>query len=364
MNRRLTTLLVGVGLMICSQAYGQTALPPSIKSSSSISQPDQATIGKFVQNQVASLGAQDAAEQAKARDAIANGLSGDPAPSAAFVEAYTKAVNDGLVPVLNNPSQRVRLNAAIAGVRLVERSGSIQLKPFVQKLVTDKAESVVLWGVKGHRALLPVVLKGSPSANEPLLKELVPAIKNRLGGEISQDAYDALRMDIVTQRKLLTPEMIKAVIPQVQDLLAARIAQYESGVPQVPVVDTMGTSFLVDGDVWRDHTKEQQVKSAQLIADLLTLAAARVADLEKDREHKDEIIKTIQLVARGVQVVGEQSGKAYLVTAALPLTKIEANTDSATISKNVDELVKQIGVAVPGVKKTEFSLKPLSVAQK
>lgn len=357
MKRRLTTVLLGLGLVIGTQAFGQTVIPPAVKSAAAITQPDQTAIKQFVQAQVAKLTAKDPTRQAEGRDALCNALSGDPVPSAAFNDAYAQAVSDGLMPLMNDPSIRVRLNAGIIAARVADRTNTIRLKDLAVKLVADKADPVALWGVKAHKALILVQLRIQPKADDPLIKGLVPSLKGRLVAEISQSAYDALGLDIVQQRKKLTPEMIKAVIPAMQDLLAARIALYQTGMPDVPIVDTLGTTFLVDRDVWNAQLPEQRTRSVQLIVDLLAMGGARAASLEKG-DHKDEILKALQYVASAVRVIADTNNKPALASAAQPATKLDVSMDAAKITAICDELIVAIAAEVPGVTKPKVSLKP------
>ena len=179
---------------------------------------------------------------------------------------------------------------------------ALNLKPAALKFVSDKADPVVLWGVKAHTSLIPVMLKATPTGDDPLLKGLVPALKDNLVAPIMQETYEGLRLNLVQDRRSVTPDMIKAVAPVVQDLLAARIAKYETGLPDNPVVDTLATTFLVDADVWQQQTLEQRTRTAQLIVNLIGMVAARTADFENDRSGKDPLIQTLRLIASAVRV--------------------------------------------------------------
>src|SRR5437763_1905178 len=95
-----------------------------------------------------------------ARPALENRLAPlhrpPPPSSAADESAYATALNNALLPLFRNPDARVRLDAAIVAGRVAGRIGTPQfLAPAALAAVNDKAEPVVLWGVKAAYYIIP-----------------------------------------------------------------------------------------------------------------------------------------------------------------------------------------------------------------
>lgn len=238
MNCRLITVLLGLGLSsVGTLAFAQT-LPPTLRTTSAIAAGEQTSIRQFIDGQVANLLSDDAAKQSEARNALIDVITRDPAPSAAFVSAYTQALNDALLRLPADASVNARMNAAIIAAKVTTQTQSLGLRPAIEKFIADPADSVVLWGVKGYRPLIMVQLRTQPAQAADLLKPLLPAIKDDLRASITEAAYEALRLNLLNDRTAVTANMIKVVIPTMQDLLEARIALYQTGIPDQPAVDT------------------------------------------------------------------------------------------------------------------------------
>ena len=374
MNCRFITIVVlGLGLGLGVQGYAQTSINTSIKSAASISKEDRVTIGNFIKAQMTRLAGKDAAAQTEARELLCNEVNGA-SVGGAFTDAYVQQMQEALMPLADSQVFRTRLSAAIITTRLAERTGSIRLKPAVIKFTNDKSEPIVLWGVKATRALLPVQLKISDSGNDPLLKGLVPAITDNLSGPITQEAYEALRLNIVTDRNSVTDAMIKAVLPEIQKLLELRLAQYMKDMPNDPQVDTLATNFLVDSKVWAVQTPEQRGMTVQMLVDILGKASRRSADYDaKDikteskevraeaRARKDDLVQIIKFMGSTLGVVGETIKAPGVVSAADPFSLrkglIVSTMDSAVIIKFCDDLISAVQ-ATPEFKSVKSPVAP------
>lgn len=348
MNGRLISMVLGLGLSLGAQAYAQSAIAPATQTGASISDSDQKTIRAFVTAQAALIGGSDADQQGKARDLLIKKVSGE---SAAFADIYGQAVNDAMLELSGNAEFRVRLNAAIVVARVAEKTKSLRLKPVALKFLQDHAAPVVLWGVKAHAALIPAQLRTQIVPNEPLISNLPVAVEDNLSAPIVQAAYEALRMDLVTQRTTLTDEMFRAVVPAVQDIVAMRAAEYKDGIPDIPVVDNLGTGFLVDGSVLKAQTTEQKTRSAQLVCDILAGAAKQAAYLDKGSMRKDDVIQAIKLFGSAIHVIGQARGKQTIADAAMPVSRLDTSSEPAAIIKACDDLIVAITAEVPGLKK-------------
>ena len=347
MNCRLITVLLGLGLSsVGTLAFAQT-LPPTLRTTSAIAAGEQTSIRQFIDGQVANLLSDDAAKQSEARNALIDVITRDPAPSAAFVSAYTQALNDALLRLPADASVNARMNAAIIAAKVTTQTQSLGLRPAIEKFIADPADSVVLWGVKGYRPLIMVQLRTQPAQAADLLKPLLPAIKDDLRASITEAAYEALRLNLLNDRTAVTANMIKVVIPTMQDLLEARIALYQTGIPDQPAVDTLATNFLVDGSVAPQYTPEQRARTIQLIVELMGAGSSRAATLN-NRDEKDSIIQALKLVARAITVVAE---KPAVQSAASPIARMDASMDGEMIKKLCNDLinvaVKELGATPP-----------------
>lgn len=353
MNRRLISCIVlGLGLGLAGHAYGQS-IPPALKTSTTLSADNRATIAAFVKAQVAKLTGTDSAGQSAARELLC-GEGSSPSATTTYADAYAQAVAEALLPLADDPSVRVRLSVGIISARVADRCNSSRFTAVALKLIKDKAEPVELWGLKAAKATLGAQMRQQALMNDPLLLALVPAVQRNLTGPLTQEAYEALRLNITNDRNGVTDAMIKAVVPEMQKLLQLRLAAYGQGVPSDPQTDTMATSFLIDTKVWAAQSREQKTTTAQSLVDLLYAASRRTADFEaKDkpeaRPHKDELVQTLKLVGSGLRVVGDNESSAVLSSAAVPLTKLDVSIDSGTISKFADEAIAAV-VAIPSLK--------------
>jgi len=356
MKLRCITVLLTVGLGVGAHALGQT-IPPALKNASTVSQADQSTIRQFIQSNFAKISADDPAQQSEGRDALVNAVGGE--PSDAFKDAYARAVNEAALALADNPDMRVRVNAAIVVARVASRTQSLQLKPAAIKFINDKSDPVVLWGTKAHATLIPLQLRASTAGQDALLTGLVGALQDNLSAPIVLEAYEALNLNLVQARGSVTPQMIKAVVPVMQDLLSARSKQYERGIPDNPVADTIATTFLVDRDVWAQQTEQQRTRTAQLVVDLIGMAGARTVDLDSDRGRKDSLIQALRSLSSAVVVIAGNINKQSLESAAQPLRRVDSSMPGETIRQMCDELIVQAIADIPGVKRPS-SLQPMA----
>src|SRR5207248_7533035 len=86
-------------------------------------------------------------------------------------------------------------------------------------LVKDKSPAVSLWGIRGARWVIPLLLRPPfANPNHALIQAIVPAVQAHsegiAAGAIAIDAYNALALDLLTpaRRKLAMPDVIKATI--------------------------------------------------------------------------------------------------------------------------------------------------------
>lgn len=351
MNRRLFRLMVlGLGLGLGTCGLAQTAVPPSIKSAAMITDAARKSIADFVQSQVQLL------DQPAGRDALVDAAGGD--VSAAYLDVYATVLNQAMLSLADKKaSLQTRLNAAIVTARVAEKANNIRLKPAAIQFMADSSDPIVLWGVKAAKALVPVQLRSQTAGQDPLISGLAEAIADNLSGPIVQEAYDTLSLNIYTGRSSVSPQMIQAVVPEMQELLAGRVALYSQGVPDNPQMDTRATNFLIDSDVWSQQSPQQRTTTVQLIVDLLSGAARRTASYDGGgtvvRDRKDQIIQTLRLVGSATRVVAAHQKSGAIEDAATPVMRVNVAIDSATIVRLTDELIAAILAEFPDVKQPD-----------
>ena len=356
MNRGLTAVILTIGLSIVGYggyALGQSALPSTVRSAATITDENRSTIASFQKAQIAKLTGNTIKARNDGRDALVNAVvGGEPGPQLAFIDAYAEALNDALMPLTDDQSMLTRLNVAIVVGRVAERTGSLRLKPIVIKLLADKADPVVLWGAKAAGPLIRAQMRVKVSPDDKLLTGLVSAIQDNLSGPVAQAGYEALRLNLPQDRDSLSDAMLQATIPYMQKLLTARTAIYQDVFPDVPVSDTLATTFLVDSKVWKAQSPEQRLTTVQLIVDILALGSRRAAALstKDDQADREDVVQTLKLVGSAVHVIADAGGKASLASAADAVMKLDAANDGATITKTCDAMVAVLAGEFKGVK--------------
>lgn len=343
-------LIVGWGLLVPA-AWGQAMrdgddLPDSIKTSAAPT-TQQVKIEEFVQKQVKRLAGTDTKDQAKARDVLCrNAAVSAAAPSgtvanAEFLDLYARLLNTALLPLAGDPRMLVRLNTAIVAEHVAERADNVRLKDLVIKLMQDKCEAVVLWGVKGAKFVVPAIVRqGAALATDPLLAELVPAVKRvkATRGAIIQEAYAA----VVLKTNIRDAAMIQAVLPRVHELMQIRIEQYAAGVPDEPSAEEAPLLFLTREMVWAVQTPEQRTQSMQRISDLVALAGQQAAT----RKDKESLVALIRYAGSAVLVVRDTvknaDQKTALQNAATAANKLDAARPAEVIAQTCTDLTDAI----------------------
>jgi hypothetical protein len=339
-------LLLIVMLALAPTAWGN-AIPNEVKQADDVS-AYQTSITEAVKASVADL----AAGKEEARDELINDAllpgqlnNGMSTASPAYLDAFDAALNTALVDLAKNNELSVRLNAAIVAARVAGLSNNTRLADAIQAFVEDKSDAVVLWGVRGARAIIPDLLRGPfKNPNHPLITAVVDSVnKHKDGvaaGWIATAAYDALALDLFNQNHggRVTPDMISGTIEPLQKLMAERLDQYKVEVPPDTAADRTGASYLTDGGVWAAQTPEQQVRTMQLLSNLLSLAAQQAQAQSKTENSTDigELLNTVQLTARAISVAAQNAGEPALVSAVSPVTALSKAMPPAKALKLVE----------------------------
>ncbi len=312
-GRRLVVLGCLMGLMPLGRAMA-AALPAEVRTTTN-PQSVRAPIQTFIDEQVGKLSSGDLAAQTAAREALVaevqQATTASPKPTPEFLDPYAEVLNTALLPLAKNQDPRIRLNAAVIAARVAERANNARLMPVVVDLLDDECEGVVLWAIKASKFLIPPVLSNAVTAEgNPLVPAFVKTFaKYQKSGPIVQSAYESLK--IADQGANAVPSAAwKTVVPLVvgtlQGLVEMRIADYKTGIPPLPPVEAIATSFLVDGKVWAEQPKAQRLRTVQIIADLMSVAAERWTDADVTK--RQELTHVISKASEGAWVIGNALG--------------------------------------------------------
>jgi hypothetical protein len=344
-GRRFVVILVVLLSGFAPVAWAAT-LPASVRQSSSAA-VITAPINTFLAGQITALTGTNPTAQSAAKDAIiAEALSsGTDKPSGIFLAVYATALDAALKPAVASKDVRVRLNAAVVAGRVAEKANSAGLVPTVLALLKDENQAVALMAVKAAKPLIPPVLNAAASvpapaaraggaagaANAagpqiPLIQALVAATTKFADfGPLVQSAYEALQIE---QAATNVPRAnwnfaVPAVVKAIQEIMAARLELYKSGVPDMPQVDPKVGNFLIlTQGVW-SAAPAQQVQTIQLLSNLISLAGQRVA-LTPDRTKKEDLIGVIKQAGGYLVVLGGREKPKYpgLDAAAKPVSDL------------------------------------------
>lgn len=360
MNRSLPgpfCLIFCCGVLILMSCWTLPALgqqtggvPSEVKTATNIA-PHKEALQTFITSQVQKLMSDDALQQSQGRDALLAEVNpvGVTQPSPTYLDAYADMLSSALLPALK-PDQpmRTRLNAAIVTARIAERTESQRLLPVVLAVLEDEADPVVLWGIKAARWILPTVMKNPVlQQTQRLLPAIVPAAKAHaqgpLSGAIVREAYDAVSLDVIdpARGKRVTDPMIAQVIDHMHGLMALRIEQYRKSVPAEPSAELRPTLFLVNGRVWSQHKPEQQVRSVQLMSDLLSLGAQHAASGETSAE-RDQLPVMVQRTGSALAVIPEIGSNPAAAGALKPVMEVGPTTPGLEIKKRVDPVFEAL----------------------
>jgi hypothetical protein len=256
-------------------------------------------IQAYIEDKTKALSGDDAPAQSAARDDLINPvLPGAPGvPSTAFLAAYSGAITGPLTTLAGSKDPRVRLNAAVITARVAEHSPNTALQPLILKLLNDDSEATRLWALKAAKAILPAVV----TTGGPTLKQIVDAVvkigKETTSGPVVQSVYDALAIE----DKTAGAKVLAVAVPALHDVLAARIARYQTETPDEPLSEGVATIYLTTAKVWAAQTEPQKLTTMQRTSDLIGVAAQRAAGATS--EQKLELIEMIRRAGKAIQVL-------------------------------------------------------------
>jgi len=369
MNRRLrgcAACMLVLGMWgLAAQAQPAAKAKPNTLALGAYGNPSaaRADIDAFVKVNVDEmLNDADPAAQSKARKALEDASYEKPATpaSAAFFLEYSQSLNTAFFPKLGpkvKTSLRNRLNIGIVTARVAAIGQNSSLAPTVERLITDGAEPVILWGLKAAQPLVPDVVKLKLPGGQllhPMIASISPAVLKHPSGPIFDEAYTALgSVAGVADMKLADKPAYTAVMTELIALWDNRLQQYRKDIPEDPAVDAKPVFFLTRETMWKTliTEKKTQLLVMQMLSDQLGMAAQYADSIidRKDQDKRDQLIKLSAQCCGGAYVVGahqniqklmnESKAGSQLNPTILPWgTKIRPETDPvvAEIARSFD----------------------------
>lgn len=328
-------------------------VPAQVSAQRTSTNPDQRILIEFLDAQMTRLASDQPAERSSARDAlisvVAPALANQPAPTAQFFDVYANLLNQRLLSLITEETPvQVRLNAAIVTGRVAEQVQNARLSPVVVQLLEDRNEGVVLWGLRAARFVLPSVLSSPILANQNPLIPAIEKVQQRYSsnGLISAGSYEALTWP---DRRSLNPQqyqmVVQHVLPPLQNMLERRVAMYERGVPPEPVAERMATAFLAEASAWSAQTPDQQLRTVQLMVNLVSYAAQRATAAQALA--RAELTEIVARTAQALWVIGQSIGAPQLQQAVTEASRVGPATPNAQLL----EAVRKIHPAVVAIQR-------------
>lgn len=339
MNYRL--YMVGLCSLLLATAAGAQSIPSTIKNAPDAS-GDRAAIDRVVKSLVGRLAGRPGDTQKLGRDGLEREAGSAAGTTPSYRDVYAASVNANLLPLASNKGTPLptRLNAAIANSGVAAKTGSVEQAPVTLQFINDSSEPVALWGLKAARHVLPAVLQAPGGAGAGPNRQFLPAIsaavkRHANSGPVAEEAYNALQMNVV-QGGNVDNGAVKAVIPEMLNVLRLRVGQFQKGIPQQPAADVQATTFLTHARVWQQMTPAQQKDTVQLMAHLLDAAGQHLQPLSPNAVGRNELVELVRLVGAALQLVGDAIKDANVTDTAKALLSVSRGTDGDTIRQRTD----------------------------
>lgn len=322
----LVTCLAGI-------AAAQSAIPGSLKTASSISDSDLATIRAYVAALADKLADADPDVVRGAREGLIDGArAGAQPPSAAYALRYAEAANAELLRVLGKHKEiRTTLNAAVAAARIAEMCQNSKLEGVALKLLEPAQHPALrLWGAKTAKFVVPDLIR--VGAHARLLGALLAAVKEMPGGAMTQEAYEALTRSPDTKA-------VEVVVDPLLVLARARVDSYRADVPEDAQAEVVVFSYLLK-DTWNNPamTLDHRRRIMQMLVDLLTYAAFRG---DNEQKRRDELVGLVDKLCQLTAVAASVSGWKDLEADAIKAFR-DVRIGGAKLQEAVKPLVTNV----------------------
>lgn len=176
--RALGAALLALACALAGPAFGQTErLPEGIASRTTLAPADVEAVRSFVTSRLGALGAEDAGESQRARDALLAPLRSG--ASVAFRLEYSKALSPALRDLARGDDERIAFNALrLAGALSTDESVQI-----IRDGLRDQRPSVRYGAAYASRIALDHALAGRAPLPDAQIDSLIEAVAVAIEGE-------------------------------------------------------------------------------------------------------------------------------------------------------------------------------------
>jgi hypothetical protein len=307
-------------------------------------------IADYIKRHTTALSGADREAVSAARAALVMMMNPKPAPSASFLEIYSREVAAQLLPVLESKDFHVRLNAALVVEQVAQIGQSPRLAPLAVKLLSDESPAIVLWGLESAQYLLPRIYQSAQLAGNDRLLPAVEAVADRFPSEpsIIREAYSAVTQTLMDRTFQSTnAPTLKAVVPPMIDaihrLMARRAAIYAAGNPPVEVrAEEIAIRFLTNPTIWDNTSAAKQTESVQRIVDLLGSLSVQYGK-QVDRKMVDSLRELSKTCGNGLAALASKMQSAG-----------QSGPEVEAFSKASRDLMGSLSAATPATKAAEL----------
>ena len=258
-----------------------------------------------------------------------------------------------MTPLAKSDDPRVRLNVAIIAARVANYANSVALEPVTLTLLADSSDATRLWALKAAQAILPFAAS-APAGNgvggnaaAPLVAAMVKIGKDSHSGAVVQYVYEALTVDPNKVGGNALPNVLSATVPAIHEVLASRIAQYQSGIPEEPLAEGIATIHLTSQAIWNAQPPARQYRTIQLISDLIGVVAQQISSADSDK--RQDLITVIRNACKAIQVAGRYGTPPNQALADAGSVNLTSASTPETVVLEVDRVFKALR-AIPAYK--------------
>lgn len=308
-------------------------------------------ITSYINERVWKLSGSDPVAQSSAREDLVSEVAppaGGGKLSPAFQASYAGLLNDQLLKLSHSKDTRVRLNAAIVAAKVAEGAQNAALAPAVTALVSDPSDAVAWWALRAAKSVIP-------HDNGQLVLVIVQIGQTRPG--VAHAAYDALAIAHAAIPGANTARVLSATTSAVHAILRSRIDQYKTGIPSDPLAESRAMSYLVGKKEYETQTAAQRLTTAQMISDLLSMAAKRAADVANDK--RMELAIMIGKVGGAASVVGQREGNPTVEQLGGTINRLPRNATA----EEMQAAVKPLFTALTGIEKFRKLTAPPEISE-
>lgn len=349
MNRhRCGTWLLALGVVLsCGLVRAQQLPPPpppAVRTASNLTTDQQKSIDAFIDAQVARFKDENPVAHQQAREALISAVQpqGATVPGPLYLQTFNRSLNRALsggVPA--DVSLRGRLNAAIALTRIAEivsSQANEQLVDAVVRFIRDPDLPVALWGMKAAEEVVPYELRRPlvvDAEDSKILSIIQEVLQKHDHGALYEEAYYATSLKVAAQMQSIDAKAVKIVVPIVQSIFESRVKAMQAEMIEQPHAEMRAMFFLASPPAYAQESKEQKLKTVQLIADFTALLAQRLAE---NPDSAASLLPVIRYAGSNIAVIGDNENKPALRTAGQQLARIEDNIQPDRVQAMVEGL--------------------------